>query len=335
MCEVSAYRPPSWYTREGIWKKKRQIESRGIPDLTNCRFITLTMNQDLYSGPRHAYECGKDRIKHFAKAFMSRIGGSWYCCKFEFQENGWPHWHLCIDHRRKLTLDQMDIMEECWTVYLGDGSGLVQAGFTNVKRIEGRKLNYMFKYLYKPPKRNHPDFDVDDEPPILVPDWFADWRDPITGETYDKARFWTTSRNFYTNDDRNKNKESHPKQGCKNRPLTVRERHFEWYHSAVITIDSGSVRESLVVELTCPWSHLVEDLNKLRWSGKVVSSPFNGYVLEKHAIPINRIRTNIESWLKKDKQQVNHNQTLPQQILRNRPDLRQLLELEREELTPF
>ncbi|MEM7233801.1 MAG: hypothetical protein AAF517_16615, partial [Planctomycetota bacterium] len=68
-------------------------------------------------------------------------------------------------------------------------------GAVNIKAERGFGLGYLFKYAFKKPLDSDPEEDADH---LAVPDWFADYRNPETGQTFFRARFWFTSKKFYT-----------------------------------------------------------------------------------------------------------------------------------------
>ena len=41
---IKPYKAPNWFTEEGVWLKQKQIENKGLPDLKNSLFITLTLD---------------------------------------------------------------------------------------------------------------------------------------------------------------------------------------------------------------------------------------------------------------------------------------------------
>jgi hypothetical protein len=151
--EIIPYTPKNWLTPEGIWQVKRDLLPR-FPDIRDARFLTFTINQNLFTHPENAYEVGKARIREAMRFLRLNLGVTFEECpywwKLEFQENGWPHWHLIFLYRKKVDLDLVD---RCWT--LGD---------TNTKRIRQEDFDYCFKYVTK-------DFEL--------PGWVQDYPDQI------------------------------------------------------------------------------------------------------------------------------------------------------------
>lgn len=93
MVHVRAYSAPSCFTTEGVSRKRRLIESKGLPEFTKWRFITLTFNREAFGDdPLAGYLAGKKRMGKFLAA--CREAGLWldssrWCWKLEFQQDGW------------------------------------------------------------------------------------------------------------------------------------------------------------------------------------------------------------------------------------------------------
>lgn len=134
---VSAYKPSCWYTREGAQKKLSQLEAQGLPSFRDWRFVTLTVDPKKFSGPQGAYEYINERFRYFMRDLREELGVSNlpFLRKLEFQKNGWPHWHLVLDYRKKITHSRL--------------LALWRHGFVEIQRIKTHKLGYLFKYLGK------------------------------------------------------------------------------------------------------------------------------------------------------------------------------------------
>lgn len=211
-----SYCIPSWFDSAGVAKKRKIIEAKGLPNFHNWRFITLTFSRGekdsdgVYAGgltPLAAYLAGSDYMRRFLD--KARKAGLWdadakWCWKFEFQKDGWPHWHLLVDQRKKYTFDQLRQLTELWTF-----------GRVDVQRVRAKKkFRYDFKYAFKSASLAGGDEDGMTE---YAPGWFLDyfakkivtvkWTD---GEgvaqvervekpcSFARVRFWQTSRGFYT-----------------------------------------------------------------------------------------------------------------------------------------
>lgn len=135
--EVTPYRPASWFTPEGAAKKLSAMEKKGLPSFRNWRFITLTVDQKQFSSAQGAYEYIKPRMRYFMRDLRAYLGKGKlrYCWKLEFQENGWPHYHMLLDYHDKI--DHSDLLS-MWG-----------HGFVHLSRVRGARLPYQFKYVCK------------------------------------------------------------------------------------------------------------------------------------------------------------------------------------------
>lgn len=176
---MERYHPANWFTLEGQAKKRKLIESRGVPNLKNWRFLTLTLDQSLFEGPLSAYFTVTDNFSRRIKSVCEAMGkrDARWCCKMEFQENGWVHFHLAVDIRSKLSFQCINKdIPKAWSF-----------GRTDVQRIESGRLSYFFKYVFKCPLTKLE---------ATVPDWFDSYEKD--GKTLMLARFWRVSKSFYT-----------------------------------------------------------------------------------------------------------------------------------------
>ena len=141
--ELHAYAAESWFTTEGARIKAKRLQQAGIPDLSNWRFITLTL-AIRHLSPWEAYQKGKQRIRRFLAKFRSAVGGRFlWCWKLEFHhdDDGYPHWHLLIDYRKRMPPEILRDLEAWW--------GL---GRVNVRRVRRQDIPYLFKYVAKGPE---------------------------------------------------------------------------------------------------------------------------------------------------------------------------------------
>ncbi|MEO5712529.1 MAG: hypothetical protein ABIT37_03495 [Luteolibacter sp.] len=226
---VRRYEKPSWLTSSGVNRKRKLIESKGLPSMKNWRFITLTVDREKFPCPLMAYLHGSDHMRRFLD--LCRKNKIWkHSCKWawklEFQADwqGYPHWHLFVGHRMKLTHKQLAKINELWAM-----------GRTSVERIEDSRIGYGFKYAFKPVSMACDDGE-DDGFERLAPNWFLDHvgkkrvkvkdSDGFVSEaekpvTFKRVRFWQTSKGFYTG----RKIESRPAKAQKtwSVPVTVRE----------------------------------------------------------------------------------------------------------------
>lgn len=225
---VRGYNRPSWLTTSGVSRKRRVIEGKGLPSFKDWRFITVTLDQSKFTDALSGYLAATDHMRRFL--YACRQEGLWrntakWCWKLEFQENGWPHWHLLVEKRR--WVDNAKI-QELW--------GL---GFSFTERVNEVGFCYNFKYAFKPALVSSENGDSDDFE-RCAPDWFLDyqasktvtvnWTDEDGQEqskrvskpvTATRIRFWQTSRGFYTG--RKKEAKPSKEQTSWTVPITARE----------------------------------------------------------------------------------------------------------------
>jgi hypothetical protein len=222
-----AYAAPNWLTASGVLRKRKLIEAKGLPSFNKWRFITLTIDRQKFpEGPLSAFVAGRDNMRRFMTrartAELWDISHKW-CWKLEFQEDGWPHWHLLVGRTTKMTEHELQEVERLW--------GL---GITNTEMVQDDDFRYSFKYAFKPVHQVEEDGleDFDGSAPV-APQWFLDyhqmeptkvvWTDadgithretvmkPVTGS---KVRFWQTSRGFYETEPAEASEKKDP-QSCK------------------------------------------------------------------------------------------------------------------------
>lgn len=101
--EIREYNPANWFTESGLWKKRNLIQAKGLPNVTNWRFITLTLDPAQFANEVEAYFAGKEKVRRFLFKLREMLGREVAgCWKLEFQENGYAHWHLILDYKRSL-----------------------------------------------------------------------------------------------------------------------------------------------------------------------------------------------------------------------------------------
>lgn len=264
LVHVRDYTPPTWLTAPGVAKKRKAIERKGLPRMKRWRMITLTINRDLFEwSPLAAYLEGKDHLRRFM--FACRKAGLWtdehkWAWKFEFQSDGWPHWHLFVSRTEKFD-EEIDfpLIDRLW--------GL---GRTNCKMIDKDEFLYEFKYAFKPA------FQVEDDEENysgtnVAPAWFLDflgsktvttkWTDedgqPRSERTtkpvsFARVRFWQTSKGFYTNPEPEKEVERKPQERwqvpC---PVRVSAERLSSTVQVVARDSGGTYQASAVVKLSC------------------------------------------------------------------------------------
>ncbi len=165
--ELHPYSSESWWTAAGARKKERRLVRAGLPDFKNWRFVTLTIANRAIS-PKEAYFKGKDRIRRFLARFRNALGRQFHWCwklEFHHDEGGYPHWHLLIEYTKRIPSEILSEIERWW--------GL---GRTNVRRVNGSDIRYVFKYVTKHAEE--------------VPEW--------VGRHKGRIRVFQASRGFYT-----------------------------------------------------------------------------------------------------------------------------------------
>jgi hypothetical protein len=246
------------------------IEAKGLPDFQDWRFITPTFRRKVgshgpgpvFDGPLEAYQVGSDHMRRWMAA--CRKAGLWtgeakWVWKFEFQSDGWPHWHLLVERKKKFTLDELRLIGKLW------GFGRVKT-----KRVNSRKFRYDFKYAFKSVCQESDDENLTGID-TMAPAWFLDyigskmvpvkWLDSEGVEhservekpvTFARVRFWQTSRGFYTGIPPVPSPKSEQRTWI--RPRSVR-RFLSDQASTVQVVarrSSGAYLTSQTVRLSCP-----------------------------------------------------------------------------------
>jgi len=298
---VRAYRGPDWFTTAGVLKKRRQIEARGLPSFRLWRFLTLTFRRvstesdpgRAFDTPLEAYLAGKAKLRKFMdaarKAGLWKSGAKW-CWKLEFQKDGWAHWHLLVERTDKFTGEDMAKLNELWAF-----------GRVNVQMVRNQDFLYQFKYAFKPVMS-----DDAERHAFAVPAWFADYCAPrsvtvdgVTVEkpgTFARARFWQTSKGFYTGEQEQAEKsEADPVKSFF--PSTVREvvERKACAVQVVARTKSGRYLASGVITLSCLTGEFWDRVGFETFVGGAVGLAVNSYV-----IPASIIERNTNTpWLLK------------------------------------
>jgi len=283
---VREYNRGNWFTSSGVLRKRREIEAKGLPSFNKWRFLTLTIDPEQFDhDPLRAFLLVKDRLRHFfgkmRDAGLMHDSGKW-CWKLEFQENGWPHWHVLYDWKAKYSEGQLAEIRELWGF-----------GRTNVEMVSNDDFLYSFKYAFKPVQCVE-DADLFDFEPAVAPAWFLDYQGEKAGRkvSFARCRFWQTSRNFYTNAKPAKEREKRePKPPKDQEPARVRAERIRTTVQAVARKASGKYIASAVVALTCATGTLWHSVAWDTLHGYAVGLSVNNYViptstLEKHTQPL-------------------------------------------------
>jgi len=294
---VRKYRSADWFTPEGVFRKRREIESKGLPDFDRWRFITLTLDPDKFGGdPLAAFLAVRPRLRYFmtkaVKVGLWSKSARW-CWKLEFQSNGWPHWHLLVERTSKMSETELATLGKVWGF-----------GRTNVEMVRGSEFVYSFKYAFKPAQASGDD-DGDDDPDaqsLCAPAWFLDFYAPGHGSgedavkpvSFQGVRFWQTSMRFYTGISPAQSKPADPVSS--RLPAPVRDQVERIHQRAQVVARSpfGKYIASAVVLLSCCYSQ-ISNLAAWHWAGggAAILSPLS-YVLPLHVLEQNA--TNNQLW---------------------------------------
>jgi len=164
-CKITASQPANFITPIGAYKKRKEIEAKGLPGLKNSRFITLTLNRDQMGDAQTGYETGKRQLRQFMYELRKSLGVTEaecpHCWKLEFHQDGWAHWHILFLYRKSLPFALVDA---AWRL-----------GRTETQRVSKNDLDYLFKYVTKGGE--------------TLPLYITELK---------QVRFWQTSKHFHT-----------------------------------------------------------------------------------------------------------------------------------------
>jgi len=256
--------------------KRAEIENKGVPEMRDWRMITLTLDPARFAGPKEGYEAGRDQMRRFLYVLREHFGNASWCWKMEFHKSGWVHWHLCYGYRKKMTEAELRLVEIMW--------GL---GRTNVQRIRSWTFAYLFKYIGKAAYRGGDG--------SSVPSWFQDHAVPGTPSvegkggsrpgSYARARFWQTSRGFYTG----KKKEAALILPPTYSLLSFPVRHVIEECARRVRLfarsPAGEILKSCVISLAIPWKSGSDRIFAvLALSGQAAAIDSNSYVVPQNEI---------------------------------------------------
>ncbi|QYY34909.1 hypothetical protein [Ruficoccus sp. ZRK36] len=224
--QVRGYHGPNWITERGVYLKRKEIERKGLPVLKRCKFLTLTTDGHGLMPPQEVYELGSARMRRFLAKVRKVIGKFGWAWKLEFHEDGYPHWHLIIDYRKKIPPDFLDMFTKWW--------GL---GRVNVQGIREKRFRYLFKYVSKMASG-----DCDEETGLDLPGWVLDYRKRRKdGRLTAGIRFWQTGGGFYTKPAKADDEEGDEPKGKKPQqtsrvPYTLRQRWGMWMRKGTVYV---------------------------------------------------------------------------------------------------
>jgi hypothetical protein len=129
--------------------------------------LTFTIDPDLFDGPEQAYKHvtskrAISRVMKELRRFMNTL--AWFCV-IEWQENGWPHWHVLIDS----DFVPIDAVRKAWFRFVPMSKrhlvrpSIGSLGIVRFSCPEGFKSAkhaglYASKYLVKFPEKGFPDW---------------------------------------------------------------------------------------------------------------------------------------------------------------------------------
>ncbi len=250
--ELMPYTVPNLWTERNAAAKVRQLVKRGMPDLKNGRFLTLTVERKTEDGrnvwklltPEEAFALGKDRLRRFVALLRKTYKIRRWFWKMELHQpdefgNVYPHWHLWFDYGGHIPAERVT---EAW--------GL---GRTDIRRVRSNEWSYLFKYMCK---------QAGD-----LPEWLTSMR---------KVRLIQFSMNFFAGNDAQPEDTPSPRQ-CDNVDETENDRNYEmdtigerivrWTRCVVsrTTSPDGSVRHKLLVMYKTKWGELLAEIAALRF----------------------------------------------------------------------
>ena len=136
---VKEYYPRSWFHPVGAAILCKEYSAR-TPNLCNAVTITFTIDRTKFKNPLEAWVAGVQRTADFMEAFQAKHGHTEYFIGLEFHKEevdgeAWPHWHAIL--LRRGTYDKEWITKQ-WGY-----------GWTDVRRIRDKTLDYFLKYVTK------------------------------------------------------------------------------------------------------------------------------------------------------------------------------------------
>ena len=298
---------PNWFTEYGVYQKQKILKAEGFPMPSNWMMITLTVNRDWFDGPLDAYLYLKPKITRYMKFVADKLH-EWgyfeearFCVnwwKFEFQEDGWPHWHVFTNLLQRVSKDQLDVLCKKWKW------GRIRYDHCDTHG------SYAFKYAFKAPMKKFKGDDFRN----AVPEWFATYYDIVekdvtfeddngnkqtrkqfVPQSFDRVRFFQRSKNFLSNfsdwlvsQGREKHdykvfasrKKQKPKSCHFPRPVEIVLDEKLKKVQVIARTDTGRYIRSTTIRLTKTFETFARFLNEGTMRGTVVSIKPNHYFLD-------------------------------------------------------
>jgi hypothetical protein len=138
--------------------------------------LTLTLDPQLHASPQEAWKYCQDKravaetVRRLEQwGYMQAVEGKreWFAV-LEWQENGWPHWHVLIPTAP--SSDLFAALKRAWNMNWPEWEARVSIGrpgfgavrFTTDKSLASdHAANYACKYVIKYPERGFPDWVLD------------------------------------------------------------------------------------------------------------------------------------------------------------------------------
>ncbi|MEM9364465.1 MAG: hypothetical protein AAGD07_00610 [Planctomycetota bacterium] len=150
----------------GYQLRNRILNHSVAKDWKEIQMWTFTLDPGHFADAKQAYYFVRES-KLISRVIRKLRRGGWllsrhYFVVLEWQANGWPHWHLIVNARYV----PIDEVRACWNRYIPafsmapDRVGLGAVKFS-VPRFAGgaaHAINYVTKYLVKPPKDPWPEW---------------------------------------------------------------------------------------------------------------------------------------------------------------------------------
>lgn len=281
--EIRKYYAANWWSVSGVSRKMKLILRKGIPNLKDWRFITLTLDPSLFGSELEGYLKGKALMRRFLTDLKKHLGleempaSAW---KLEFQKNGWAHWHLYFDYKELIPNIEV---QDLW--------GL---GFTFVERCDEKSIHYAFKYAFKPVlQKDTTEEDLaNNEAPIPLPDWFLDYyeagEDGSKPSSLSRVRFWQAQNGFYTGDPATSPKPEEIFSCILPRPMRDVAREGTRKIQVLARGFTGSYKKSAVVVCSVTAASLFSDAGCLVVRGEAAPSYNQGYI-----VPVDFIKEKI------------------------------------------
>jgi len=111
-----------------------------VYDAKPSKFVTLTVNNNLYNSPREAYDRTRRHVATLTRTLRKAVGEWEYIRILEITKKGFPHYHFLV---RGGYVDQ-EWLSDQWDRLTG-------AHIVDIRKIKNmtHATRYLMKYLYK------------------------------------------------------------------------------------------------------------------------------------------------------------------------------------------